>query len=101
MRGFNRIIEDGKCFYWGTSEWSALQIEEAHGIAKRLGMIGPCADQTQYNMFHRERIEKEYAPLYEHHKHGLTIWSPLASGLLTGKYNDGIPTGSRFDNNKE
>jgi len=100
VRGFNRLIESDKCFYWGTSEWSAQQIEEAHAVANRLNLIPPIADQCQYNMFHRERPEKEYDPLYQSHKYGTTIWSPLASGLLTGKYNDGVPQGSRFDLNK-
>ncbi|KAI3478392.1 hypothetical protein L1887_59708 [Cichorium endivia] len=100
VRGFNRLIESDKCFYWGTSEWSAQQIEEAHAVANRLNLIPPVADQCQYNMFHRERPEKEYDPLYQSHSYGTTIWSPLASGLLTGKYNDGIPQGSRFDTNK-
>ncbi|SPC61611.1 probable potassium channel beta subunit protein [Ustilago sp. UG-2017b] len=100
VRGFNRLIESDKCFYWGTSEWSAQQIEEAHAVANRLNLIPPIADQCQYNMFHRERPEKEYDPLYKLHNYGTTIWSPLASGLLTGKYNNGIPEGSRFDTNK-
>lgn len=100
VRGFNRLIESDKCFYWGTSEWSAQQIEEAHSVANRLNLIPPIADQCQYNMFHRERPEKEYDPLYKSHSYGTTIWSPLASGLLTGKYNNGIPAGSRFDTNK-
>lgn len=100
VRGFNRLIESDKCFYWGTSEWSAQQIEEAHSVANRLNLIPPIADQCQYNMFHRERLEKEYDPLYKSHNYGTTIWSPLSSGLLTGKYNDGVPSGSRFDTNK-
>ncbi len=98
VRAFNFLIEQGICFYWGTSEWSAQQLQEAWAVAGRLNLIGPVADQTQYNAFHRERIEKEYHELYKApHNLGLTIWSPLASGLLTGKYNDGIPAGSRFD----
>lgn len=88
-----------KCFYWGCSEWSAEQIQEAYGIADRLGLDPPVADQCQYHALHRERVEKEYAPLYAKHNFGLTTWSPLASGLLTGKYNDGVPQGSRFDVN--
>jgi len=89
------VIDQGKAFYWGTSEWSATQIMEAHGIARELGLIPPTMEQPQYHMFHRERFEAEYAPLYEHLGLGTTIWSPLASGLLTGKYNAGMPKGTR------
>ena len=100
VRAFNYLIEKGICFYWGTSEWSGVQLMEAHSICNKLGLIPPASDQPQLNMFHRERVEKEYAPLYAApYELGLTIWSPLASGLLTGKYNEGqIPKGSRFDN---
>ena len=85
---------------WGTSEWSAAQIQEATDIAEKYHLIAPIVEQPQYNAFHRERFEKEYAPLYEKLQYGTTIWSPLASGLLTGKYNDGIPDDSRFATNK-
>ena len=95
VRAFNHIIEQGKAFYWGTSEWSATQIMEAHGIARELGLIPPQMEQPQYHLFHRERVEKEYAPLYEEIGLGTTIWSPLASGLLTGKYNVDMPKGTR------
>lgn len=95
VRAFNHVIEQGKAFYWGTSEWSATQIMEAHGIARDLGLIPPLMEQPQYHMFHRERFEKEYAPLYDRFGMGTTIWSPLASGLLTGKYNKGMPEGTR------
>lgn len=87
-------------YYWGTSEWSATQIMEATQIAERYNLIAPIAEQPQYNAFHRQRFEVEYAPLYEQFQYGTTVWSPLASGLLTGKYNDGIPDDSRFANNK-
>ncbi|GAQ85577.1 potassium channel beta subunit 1 [Klebsormidium nitens] len=97
VRAFNHIIDKGYAFYWGTSEWSAQQIEAAWGIAKRLGLIGPVVEQPEYNLFHRDRVEVEYEPLYEEYKLGLTTWSPLASGLLTGKYSKGhIPEGSRL-----
>ncbi|KAI9009715.1 NADP-dependent oxidoreductase domain-containing protein [Gaertneriomyces semiglobifer] len=96
VRAFNYVIEKGWAFYWGTSEWSAEQISEAHAIANRLGLIGPLMEQPQYNMFHRERFEAEYAPLYKKYGMGTTIWSPLASGVLTGKYNDGVPEDSRL-----
>ncbi|KAJ3023125.1 UNVERIFIED_CONTAM: hypothetical protein HDU68_008767 [Siphonaria sp. JEL0065] len=96
VRAFNYVIEKGWAFYWGTSEWSAEQLTDAHRIADKLGLIGPLMEQPQYNMFHRERFEKEYAPLYEKYGLGTTIWSPLASGVLTGKYNTEIPEGSRL-----
>jgi voltage-dependent potassium channel beta subunit len=92
----NSVINQGKAFYWGTSEWSARQIMEAYGIARREHLIPPLMEQPQYHMFHRQRVEAEYAPLYKEMGLGTTIWSPLASGLLTGKYNDGIPEGSRL-----
>jgi voltage-dependent potassium channel beta subunit len=96
VRGFNHLISQGKAFYWGTSEWSAQQLTEAHTVAARLGLEGPVMEQPQYNLFTRENIEKEYLPIYESFGLGTTIWSPLASGLLTGKYNNGIPEGSRL-----
>jgi aryl-alcohol dehydrogenase-like predicted oxidoreductase len=95
IRAMNIIIQQGKAFYWGTSEWPAAQIMEAYGVAQREHLIPPAMEQPQYNMFHRERVEKEYAPLYKKIGLGTTVWSPLASGLLTGKYNDGIPEGTR------
>ncbi|EDR04455.1 uncharacterized protein LACBIDRAFT_252630 [Laccaria bicolor S238N-H82] len=101
VRAFNFVIEKGWAFYWATSEWSAREIEEAHHIASKLNLIAPIAEQCQHNMFHRERPEKEYHALYKKYGLGTTAWSSLASGLLTGKYNDGIPKGSRFDANSE
>ena len=95
VRAMNDLIHQGKAFYWGTSEWSAQQITQACYIARREHLIPPQMEQPQYNMFHRERVEKEYAPLYKEFGLGATIWSPLASGLLTGKYNAGIPEGTR------
>eukprot|EP00494_Astrolonche_serrata_P029925 UN30192 len=98
VRGFTQLIKDGKAHYWGTSEWSAQQITEAYWIAKVHNLIPPVVEQPQYNLFHRERVEKEYAPLYKGpYNIGTTIWSPLASGVLTGKYNKEIPKGSRMD----
>ncbi|KXN71716.1 Aldo/keto reductase [Conidiobolus coronatus NRRL 28638] len=97
VRGFNHLINQGKAFYWGTSEWSAQQLTEAHTIAARLGLEGPIMEQPQYNLFEREKLEKEYLPIFENFGLGTTCWSPLAFGVLTGKYNDGIPEGSRFD----
>jgi voltage-dependent potassium channel beta subunit len=96
VRAMNYLIDQGKAFYWGTSEWSAAQIMEAYGIARREHLIPPLMEQPQYHMFHRQRVEAEYAPLYKEIGLGTTIWSPLASGLLTGKYNEGIPEGSRL-----
>ena len=102
VEGFTQAIRNlNLAYYWGTSEWSATQIMEATLIADKYNLIAPIAEQPQYNAFHRERFEVEYAPLYDQFKYGTTIWSPLASGLLTGKYNDGVPKGSRFDNHKE
>jgi voltage-dependent potassium channel beta subunit len=96
VRAMNHVIDRGWAFYWGTSEWSADQIREASRVADRLGLVGPTMEQPQYHMFHRERVEKEYADLYRDIGLGTTVWSPLASGLLTGKYSDGIPEGSRL-----
>jgi voltage-dependent potassium channel beta subunit len=95
VRAMDIIVKQGKAFYWGTSEWSAAEIMRADGIARQYGLTPPAMEQPQYNMFHRERFEKEYAPLYHDLGYGTTIWSPLASGLLSGKYNDGIPADSR------
>ncbi len=89
------IIASGKALYWGTSEWSAEEIEEAYEVAERDGLRKPVMEQPQYNLLWRERVEEEYAPLYEKRGMGTTVWSPLASGALTGKYLDGIPEGSR------
>lgn len=97
VRAFNYVIDKGWAFYWATSEWSAYEIEEAFHIAEKLNLVGPIAEQCQHNMFHRERPEKEYDPLYKKYGFGTTTFSSLASGLLTGKYNDGIPENSRFD----
>jgi voltage-dependent potassium channel beta subunit len=95
VRAMNHVIGQGKALYWGTSEWPAERILEAYHVARRERLIPPLMEQPQYNLFHRERVEFEYAPLYERIGLGTTIWSPLAGGLLTGKYNDGIPEGTR------
>lgn len=95
VRAMSHLVDRGLTFYWGTSEWSALEIMEAHAIARREHLVPPTMEQPQYNMFHRERVEQEYAPLYRGVGLGTTIWSPLAGGLLTGKYENGIPEGSR------
>ncbi len=89
------IISQGKALYWGTSEWSADDIRAAYEIAERHHLHKPMMEQPQYNLFHRQRVEQDYARLYEDMNLGLTTWSPLASGLLTGKYQTGVPEGSR------
>jgi len=96
LRAMNTLIQQGKILYWGTSEWSGVEIMEAHRLAEKYHLIGPTMEQPQYNLFHREKIEKEFSMIYETVGLGTTIWSPLASGLLTGKYNDGIPKKSRL-----
>jgi voltage-dependent potassium channel beta subunit len=95
VRAFDHVINQGKAFYWGTSEWSAEQIMEAYAVARREHLIPPQMEQPQYHMFHREKVEREFAHLYDEIGLGTTIWSPLASGLLTGKYNQGMPEGTR------
>ena len=96
VRAMSHLVDRGKAFYWGTSEWDAREIAEAYHIAREERLVPPTMEQPEYNMFHRERVEKEYAPLYEEFGLGTTIWSPLASGFLTGKYNAGIPAGTRL-----
>jgi voltage-dependent potassium channel beta subunit len=90
------LVRQGKVLYWGTSEWPPEKLEEACRFAARNGLVGPQMEQPQYNLLHRERVEREYAPLIEGYGLGLTTWSPLASGLLTGKYLDGVPADSRL-----
>ncbi|NUS59563.1 MAG: aldo/keto reductase [Lysobacter sp.] len=90
------LVRQGKVLYWGTSEWPAQAIREAHKVARTHHLIAPTMEQPQYNLLHRERVELEYAPLYSELGMGTTIWSPLASGLLTGKYNKGVPVDSRL-----
>jgi len=92
----NHLIQQGKIMYWGTSEWSGVEIMEAHRVAADYRLIGPTMEQPQYNLFEREKLDKEYLDVFRTVGMGTTIWSPLASGLLSGKYNDGIPKGSRF-----
>ena len=101
VEGFTQAIRNlNLAYYWGTSEWSATQIMEATQIAEKYNLIAPIAEQPQYNTFHRDRFEVEYAPLFKQFQYGTTTWSPLDSGLLTGKYNNGIPEDSRFATNK-
>ncbi|EPS35905.1 hypothetical protein H072_10629 [Dactylellina haptotyla CBS 200.50] len=97
VEGFTQVIRHlNLAYYWGTSEWTAAQIQEATAIAEKYNLIAPVVEQPQYNMFARERFEDEYAPLYSSLSYGTTIWSPLNYGILTGKYNNGIPDDSRF-----
>ncbi|MGH8802908.1 MAG: potassium channel beta subunit family protein [Casimicrobiaceae bacterium] len=95
VQALDDIIRTGKALYWGTSEWGAGEIAAAWEIAERHHLRKPVAEQPQYNLFHRERVEREYARLYVDYGIGTTTWSPLAGGVLTGKYGDGIPAGSR------
>jgi voltage-dependent potassium channel beta subunit len=92
----NFLLQQGKILYWGTSEWSGVEIMEAHRIAEKYRLIGPTMEQPQYNLFERQKVEVEFAEIYKNVGLGTTIWSPLASGLLSGKYNDGVPKGSRL-----
>ena len=96
VRAMHNLIQQGKVMYWGTSEWSAQQITEAHAVARAHHLTPPTMEQPQYNLLHRDKVEAEFTPLYENFGLGTTIWSPLASGMLTGKYNDGIPGDSRL-----
>ncbi len=91
----NTLIKQGKILYWGTSEWDPAKIAQAVGVAKQLNLMAPVVEQPQYNMFHRLRVEEQLAPVCKEFGIGLTTWSPLYEGVLTGKYNDGIPAGSR------
>lgn len=95
VRAMHDLIQQGKVLYWGTSEWNAQQITEAHRVAREWCLTPPTMEQPQYNIFERAKVEGDYAPLYDTVGLGTTIWSPLASGLLTGKYNDGMPADSR------
>ena len=95
VRAMHNLIVQGKVLYWGTSEWSAQAITEAHAVARANGLTPPVMEQPQYNLFERQRVEADYVPVYDTFGLGTTIWSPLASGLLTGKYSDGIPQDAR------
>jgi len=96
VRTMNTLIQQGKILYWGTSEWTAAEIAEAHMAARQLGLEGPAMEQPQYNLFERQKMEVDYYTIFRNIGMGATIWSPLASGLLTGKYNNGIPEQSRL-----
>ncbi len=96
VRTMNTLIQQGKILYWGTSEWSAQEIMEAHMISEKYNLIGPTMEQPQYNMFHRNKIEVEYDQIYKTVGLGTTVWSPLASGVLTDKYLDKFPEDTRL-----
>lgn len=96
VRAMDTLVQQGKILYWGTSEWSAVEIMDAHRVAEKYGLAAPVMEQPQYNLFEREKIENEFTYLYNTVGLGATIWSPLASGLLTGKYNDRVPKNSRL-----
>lgn len=97
VRAMHDLVAQGKVMYWGTSEWTAQQLTEAYGVARQYNLTPPTMEQPQYNLFERQKVEGDYLPLYDLFGLGTTIWSPLSSGLLTGKYNDGIPKDSRFN----
>ncbi len=97
VQAMSDLVRQGKVLYWGTSEWSAQQITEAFAIARANHLIGPTMEQPEYNLFHRQKVEADFLPLYDEFGLGTTIWSPLASGILTGKYNHGIPVDSRMN----
>ncbi len=97
VRAMHDLVSQGKVLYWGTSEWTAQQITEAWMVAKDLKITPPTMEQPQYNLFEREKVEGDYLPLYDTVGLGTTIWSPLASGILTGKYNKGVPDDSRLN----
>lgn len=96
VRALDILIKQGKAFYWGTSEWSAADILKADALARQYGLTPPAVEQPQYNLLHRRRMEGEYLPVFRELGYGTTIWSPLASGVLTGKYNAGVPSGTRL-----
>lgn len=101
LRAFDQVIREGKAYYWATSEWSAPRITRAIEMCERLGLHKPIAEQCQYSALVRENMEKSYRPVFEDYKYGTTIWSPLAGGLLSGKYNSReMPDGSRFSEEK-
>jgi voltage-dependent potassium channel beta subunit len=96
VQTMNTLIQQGKILYWGTSEWSGVEIMEAHRVAADYRLIGPSVEQPEYNLFNRHKLENDYLQVFKNVGLGTTIWSPLASGLLTGKYNNGIPEDARL-----
>lgn len=101
-RAFDWLIRKGYVFYWGTSEWEAADIAEAHMVCEKYNLVKPVMEQCEYNLYNRKKMEIDYKRLFEDNKLGTTVWSPLASGILTGKYNDGaVVEDSRFKNNPD
>ena len=100
VEAYSDVVRSGRALYWGTSEWSAAQIAEAHTFAKAHGLVAPVTEQPQYSMLYRERVEQQILPVTEPKGIGLVVWSPLAMGMLTGKYDDGFPAGSRLTDNE-
>jgi voltage-dependent potassium channel beta subunit len=100
VEAFSDVVRSGRAHYWGTSEWSAAQIAEAHTYASAHGLVAPAVEQPQYSMLYRERVEESIMPVAESKGMGLVVFSPLAQGMLTGKYDDGVPEGSRFADNE-
>lgn len=100
VEAFSDVVRSGRALYWGTSEWSAAEIAEAHTYAKAHGLVAPVVEQPQYSMLHRQRVEEQILPVTEAKGMGLVVWSPLAMGMLTGKYDDGLPEGSRLAANE-
>lgn len=101
VEAFSDVVRSGRALYWGTSEWTAAQIAEAHTYAKAHGLVAPVTEQPQYSLLSRERVEEQILPVTEAKGIGLVVWSPLGQGMLTGKYDEGIPAGSRFDVNEK
>ena len=97
VQTMNTLILQGKILYWGTSEWTGVEIMEAHRCAEKYNLIAPTMEQPQYNLFERTKVEADFSEIYKNVGLGTTIWSPLCSGLLTGKYNDGIPKNARLN----
>lgn len=100
VEAFSDVVRSGRAHYWGTSEWSGAQIAEAHTLAKAHGLVAPVTEQPQYSLLYRERVEKEILPVTDSKGIGLVVWSPLAMGVLTGKYDDGMPEGARLTENE-
>ena len=100
VEAFSDVVRSGLAHYWGTSEWTGAQIAEAHTYAKENGLVAPVTEQPQYSLLYRERVEKEILPVTERKGIGLVVFSPLAMGMLTGKYDDGVPEDSRFGKNE-
>jgi aryl-alcohol dehydrogenase-like predicted oxidoreductase len=100
VEAFSDVVRSGRALYWGTSEWSGAQIAEAHTLAKASGLVAPVVEQPQYSLLYRQRVEQEILPVTDSKGIGLVVWSPLAMGVLTGKYDQGMPAGARLTENE-